>query len=487
MRLGTRLVLTLVGTVTSVMLIYGWIAFRQRSALLREGLIRETETLGRTMQIVADNALRDGRDGDLQRVLGRIMDDPETVLAVVVDSTGRLLAGTTSSSMTCLEAAGTVLGRGVSEGRGWLPCGDGTVRWVALPLRDPGARILLGRRETVVRMDMAASRVRISLTILILAVAASVVTLLVLRRALTQPLARIMVGVRSVGGPDSPVTVPVPRAAGELQDLARAFNEMADRLEGKRRALVREVEERLTLEDRLKKSEKFAALGRLTGGLAHELGSPLNVMAIRAEAIEGHAGVPAAVRVHAREILAEVDHIADLVRSLRHVSGGHAVVARPVHLVALVASAVSDLRDDFEHARISVSESSPPGDVVVPGDPILLRHAVTNLLRNAVQALRTKGGPRHVRVGVSPVDGRAEVVVEDDGPGIPREHRSRLFEPFFTTRGVGEGMGLGLAMCRGIAEGHGGDVSLDFGEGAGVRAVLSLPLMATSNGAGAEA
>jgi signal transduction histidine kinase len=486
MRLGTRLILTLVGTVTSVMLIYGWIALRQRAALLREGLIRETETLGRTIQIVADNALRDGRDGDLQRVLARIMDDPETVLAVVVDATGHVFAGTSSSAMTCLEATGTFLGRGASEWRGWLPCGDETVRWVALPLRDPGARILLGRRETVVRMDVAASRVRISLTILILAAAASVVTLLMLRRALTRPLAQIMVGVRSVGMPDSPVTVPVPRAAGELQDLARAFNEMADRLEGKRRALVREVEERLTLEDRLKKSEKFAALGRLTGGLAHELGSPLNVMAIRAEAIEAHAGVPSDVRAHATEILAEVDHIADLVRSLRHVSGGHAVVARPVHLVALVASAVSDLRDDFEQALISVSESSSQGDVVVPGDPILLRHAVTNLLRNAVQALCTKAGPRHLRVGVGRVDGRAEVVVEDDGPGIPREHRSRLFEPFFTTRGVGEGMGLGLAMCRGIAEGHGGDVSLDFGEGAGVRAVLSLPLMAASNAAGAE-
>jgi signal transduction histidine kinase len=479
MRLGTRLIVTLAATVTTVMLVYGWIAMHQRAALIREGLIRETETLGRTMQIVADNALRDGRDADLQRVLGRIIDDPETVLAAVVDSAGYIVAGAPSSVMTCLEAAGTSLRLGAAEGRGWLPCGEETVRWIALPLREPGLRIVLGRRETVVRMDIAASRVRIFLTILVLAAAASLVILLVLRRALTQPLAQIMVGVRSLGGPDSPVTVPVPRAAGELQDLAQAFNEMAERLEDKRRALVREVEERLTLEDRLRRSEKLAALGRLTGGLAHELGSPLNVMGMRAESIESHAGVPADVRARASEILAEVDHIANLVRSLRHVFGGHPVDARPVDLVAVAASAVSAMREDTEQAHISVSESYGDSGIVVPGDPTLLRHAVSNLVRNAVQALRTKDGDRRLRVGVSRTDGRAELAVEDNGSGIPREHGPKLFEPFFTTRDVGEGMGLGLAICRGIAEGHGGDVRLDLDQGPGVRAVLTLPLMGT--------
>jgi signal transduction histidine kinase len=483
MRLGTRLILTLAATVTTVMLAYGWIALRQRAALIREGLIRETETLGRTMQIVADNALRDGRDADLQRVLGRIIDDPETVLAAVVDSSGQIVAGAPSSAMTCLEGADAFLRLGPTEGRGWLPCGDETVRWVALPVREPGRRIVLGRRETVVRLDIAASRIRISLTTLVMAAAASLVILLVLRRALARPLAQIMVGVRSLGGPDAPFSVPVPRAAGELQDLARAFNEMAERLEGKRRALVREVEERLTLEDRLRRSEKFAALGRLTGGLAHELGSPLNVMGIRAESIEAHADVPADVRAHAREILAEVDHIASLVRSLRHVSGGHPVDARPVDLVAVAASAVSGLQGDIEQAHITVSECSGTREIVVPGDPTLLRHAVGNLLRNAVQSLRTKDGDRRLRVCVRETDSGAELAVEDNGTGILREHAPRLFEPFFTTREVGEGMGLGLAICRGIAEGHGGDVRLDPGEGGGVRAVLTLPLIGTPGSA----
>jgi len=335
-------------------------------------------------------------------------------------------------------------------------------------------------------MDMAASRVRIFMTTLILAGAASLVTFLVLRRALTRPLEQIMVGVRSVGGPDSPVTVPIPRAAAELRDLAQAFNEMAERLDGKRRALVREVEERLTLEDRLRRSERFAALGRLTGGLAHELGSPLNVMGIRAESIEAHSGAPTEVRAHAREILAEVDHIASLVRSLRHISGGHPVDARPVDLTAVAASAVSDLQEEMDHARISVCQRSTGAEIVVPGDFTLLRHAVGNLLRNAVQALRTRDGDRRLRVRISRTDGLAELAVEDNGPGVPREHGHRLFEPFFTTRDVGQGMGLGLAICRGIVEGHGGDVRLELGKGPGVRAVLTLPLIGAPVGAEAD-
>jgi signal transduction histidine kinase len=161
------------------------------------------------------------------------------------------------------------------------------------------------------------------------------------------------------------------------------------------------------------------------------------------------------------------------------------VDARPVDLVAVAASAVSDLREHMEHAHISVSEYSAAGEIVVPGDPTLLRHAVSNLLRNAVQSLRTKDGDRRLRVCVGRSESQAELAVEDNGPGIPREHGPRLFEPFFTTRDVGEGMGLGLAICRGIAEGHGGDVRLDLGEGPGVRAVLTLPLMGAPGGAAA--
>lgn len=479
MRIATRLVLTLGLTTTIVMVVYGFVALDQREALLRDGLARETETLARSAQIVTNNALRDGRLEDLDRVLGRIAEDPQTLVAAVLGGQDRVLAGGPAGALACLPSGPDVRVPGRMEVgdegvRGWVDC-DGVVRWVVLPVRDPGARVVLGRRGTVLEQDLANSRARILWTTLVLAAAAAAAILLVLRRTLSAPLSQIMRGVRSLGGPYAPDKVAVPPSAGELRDLAVAFNEMAERLEGKRKALIQEAEERVALERRLRSAEKFAALGRLTGGLAHELGSPLNVIAVRAEAIDGAPDVPPHARRHANEIVQEVDRIAALVRSLRHVSRGHPLERRPVDLADVVRAVGEAMR---QRAEIGGAALHVDADVslVVLGDETLLRHAVTNLAVNAVQALADHPGLREVWLRVEREDERGVIVVEDTGPGIPAEVRPRLFEPFFTTRDVGEGMGLGLAISQGITEEHGGELRIEDRERGGIRATLSVPI-----------
>lgn len=478
MRIATRLVLTLGLTTTAVMVIYGFIALDQREALLREGLARETETLARSAQIVTNNALRDGRFEDLDRVLGRIADDPQTLVAAVLGGEERVLAGGPDGALTCLQAAPAVrrmnsMEMGEEGLRGWIDC-KGVVRWVVLPVREPGARLILGRRGTVLERDSATSRARILWTTLVLAAAAAAAILLVLRQTLSAPLSQIMRGVRSLGGPYAPDKVEVPRVAGELRDLAVAFNEMSERLEGKRKALIQEAEERVALERRLRSAEKFAALGRLTGGLAHELGTPLNVIAVRAEAIDGAPDVPPHARRHAGEIVQEVDRIATLVRSLRHVSRGHPLERRRVNLADVLGGVAESMRERAETvgAVMHVDVGEP---IAVLGDETLLRHAVMNLAVNAVQALADHPGPREMWLRLERADGWGVIVVEDTGPGVPPVARPRLFEPFFTTRDVGEGMGLGLAISQGIAEEHGGELRIDDrGEG-GIRATLTIP------------
>lgn len=480
MRIATRLVLALVLTTTSVMVIYGVVALDQRGDLLRDALGRETETLARSAQIVANNALRDGRLEDLDRVLGRIAEDPLTLVAAVVGEDGGVLAGGPTRSLTCLRAAPAFLPamenarlREAQSLSGWVEC-DGAARWVALPVQAPGARVVLGRRATVVEQDLASSRLRILWTTLVLAAAAAAAILLVLRRTLSEPLSQVMAGVRTLGGPNPPASITVPRSAGELGDLAVAFNEMAERLEGKRDALVQEAEERVDLERRLRSAEKFAAVGQLSGGLAHELGSPLNVISVRAEAIEASPDVPPPVRRQAEEILVEIDRIAAMVRGLRHVAGGHPIDPRPVDLADVVAAVARDVDERARTARVSLRVQAA-GPVIVPGDPTLLRHAVANLARNAIQAAAEQPGERFVWLRAEDEGAGGRVVVEDSGPGIPSEVQPRLFEPFFTTRDVGEGMGLGLAISRGIAEEHGGVLRLANRAEGGVRATLWLP------------
>jgi signal transduction histidine kinase len=270
--------------------------------------------------------------------------------------------------------------------------------------------------------------------------------------------------------------VAVPRSARELQELALAFNEMVERLEGKRQALVRETTERIELEKRLLRSEVFAAIGRLSGGLAHELGSPLGVITVRAEAIERNEAATPALREHAAEITAEVDRMARLVRDLLHVAHRHGVVLAPLDLRDVARAVYDSVRSDTLAAALTVELHLPPDPVIVAGDALLLRHALNNVAVNALQALRGSDTGGRVVLTVEGLGDRACVTVEDDGPGIDPSHLSSATQPFFTTKDVGEGSGLGLAITAGIVEEHRGDLVLSPRPAGGLRVQIDLPL-----------
>jgi signal transduction histidine kinase len=474
MRIATRLVLTLTLVVAVVMWIYALISLRQREDLISDALIREAEIQGGTLQIVLDNALRDRRFNDIDRVLMRVGADPETFLSVVLDAEGEVLVGGPASAVSCLASQDPQIVESTREAQGWANCG-GRVRWISLPLREPGSTMILGRRARVVDRDMAATRWRVLLTTFALVATAGVSILLVLRRTLSTPLAGIMKGVASLGGPNPPLRVETPRAAGELHDLAVAFNEMADRLEGKSQSLIRETEERVALERQLRHSEKFAALGRFTGGLAHEIGTPLNVIAVRAEAVAGDPGVPSTARRHAEEIIGEIDRIAHLVSGLSHIARRHDLVQEAVDVVAVAEAVVADLHSVASEASVRITLDAPGNPVTTRGDRTLLQHALNNLVLNSIQALESHPDEREVRIEVAHAGSEARVTVVDSGPGIAPEHLPHLFEPFFTTRDVGEGTGLGLAISLGIVEEHGGQLRVEPSDGQGVRAVLTLP------------
>ncbi|MGH7481696.1 MAG: ATP-binding protein [Longimicrobiales bacterium] len=464
MRIAQRLALTVGVTVTFVMAVYAAFSLSQREALLRQRLAAQADALAREIQIVADNALRDDRIEDLRRVLARFLDDPDIAIASVVDSLGRPMAGADPVLAACLYDAATRTG----TTSGWVDCGM-RLRWASRPVRAPGRSVLVGLEDRLLAEDRRAFRWRVLVATLSLATLAALVIFALLRATLTVPLEHIMRGVRTIGGPDAPAAVSVPDSAGEFRDLAIAFNEMADRLEGKRRLIMRESEERVRLERRLRQAEKFSALGKLSGGLAHELGSPLGVIAMRAEAVIEDADSPP-VRKQASAILAEVERIADLVRGLRYAGLEPSLELRPLDLADSVRDATSELAD-AEAARIAVDVPTEP--VRARGDPTLLRHALLNLVRNALEATSGRAGAP-IRVGARRTPQASELYVEDDGPGIPAELLSRVLEPFFTTKRIGAGAGLGLAIAHGIAEAHGGSLVLDPLE-PGLRAAIVLP------------
>ncbi|HEU4559104.1 MAG TPA: HAMP domain-containing sensor histidine kinase [Longimicrobium sp.] len=476
MRLAQQLVLGSSAAVALVMTIYGVATLTQRERIITQTLVRETETLARTMQIVAASGVRTGQVKELNRVLGRVVADPDLVLGAVVDSRGNVMAGGPKASMGCVRPVIARAGR-VPEIHTWATCEGGRVRLVVLPLPPPAEALVIARRTTVIDALQAQSRRSIFLTGLALAVLGSLAIVLVLRRWLAAPLASIMAKVAQLGGPEIPRHIDTPRgAARELRDLAGAFNEMVDRLQGKQDTLIRETEERIALERRLRESEVFAAVGRLTGGVAHELGSPLGVISVRADAIQASADATPELRRQAGAIADEVERIARLVRDLLHVARRHGSAPGTVEIARVVSDVVESLRGDAGRAGVAVRVEVPEGGLRVQGDERLLHHALYGVTLNSLQAMEGHAGERAVRISVEPRGGEAVVIVEDTGPGIPPELYPRVFEPFFTTKDVGSGSGLGLAISAGIAEEHGGTLTLVPAAGCGVRAELRLPL-----------
>jgi signal transduction histidine kinase len=231
----------------------------------------------------------------------------------------------------------------------------------------------------------------------------------------------------------------------------------------------------LRLQRRGEVTEKFAMIGRLSGGLAHELGSPLSVIGMRAEAIALQSPPGEAAHAHALAISAEVARLTAFITGLLHLASGRGVPATCVDAREVIDRAAADLLKQAADARIRMVFDKPQDPALVRGDRSMLAHAVRNVMRNAIQALREHPGPRAINVAVRKDGDRVVISVLDNGPGIPADQISLVGEPFHTTKPIAEGMGLGFAITRGIVREHGGQTTIENNDSGGVRVTIRLP------------
>jgi two-component system sensor histidine kinase AtoS len=235
-------------------------------------------------------------------------------------------------------------------------------------------------------------------------------------------------------------------------------------------SLRRETRRREHLQEEVRRAEHLAALGRLLAGVAHEVRNPL--AAIRStvqlwERLPADARTPASLAA----VVGAVDRLDGLVgRLLLFARAGHEA-HRPVDLNAVAAETAELLRARAEGSGVAVGTDLSPGLPTVAGADSAVRQVVLNLGTNALQAMPAGG---RLTLTTRPLPGgRVELAVADTGPGVSADLRERVFEPFFTTRP--DGTGLGLALCREVARQHGGDVTLDPAPNPGATFRLVLP------------
>jgi len=286
-------------------------------------------------------------------------------------------------------------------------------------------------------------------------------------------------------------TLRVPRTgARELLDLSASVRSMAERLISEEAALLLKVDEltettnRLTrTQAQLVRSERMASVGRLSAGLAHEVGNPIAAL-IGMEDLLLEGGLsPEEQRDFLQRMRRETERIHSIIRDLLDFARpeeprkeGEAPEPERAEVERVVDDVVALARPqkDFRGVRI---EAEIDAGLAVTMSANRLTQVLLNLLLNAGAALAS--APRdegRIRLRAVAAEGsKVRIEVEDNGPGVAPAMRDRMFEPFATTKEVGQGTGLGLAVCRGLVESAGGEIGLDGSFASGARFYVELP------------
>ena len=238
----------------------------------------------------------------------------------------------------------------------------------------------------------------------------------------------------------------------------------------------RAQEELVRQREMLHQSEKLSALGELLAGISHELNNPLSVLVGQALMLR-EQGADEKTAARAEKISEAADRCARIVRTFLALARQGPAETVPVDLKAQLDKAMEMTAYALRTSDVEVTTDIEPGLPMTMADPDQIQQVFTNLILNAQQALQDVEGRRRLKITLGHRDQGSRVVIKfkDNGPGIPEQIRSRIFEPLYSTKEVGSGTGIGLALCHRIVEAHGGTITLESGLGQGAAFAIRLP------------
>lgn len=302
-----------------------------------------------------------------------------------------------------------------------------------------------------------------------------------LSRRLTIPLTRLTTAAEHIAEGDRTYPVEVLERSDEIGRLSKAFAAMADAIRESQGTLEHRIDERTVelratlmrlreTQEELVRKERLATLGQLSGSIAHELRNPLAVMTNALYYLDlVLAEAPAKVREHLGKVREQVKLSESIISDLLEFTRTSKARPASVDLGSVVQEQLKRVSmPGTVRVICAVPSNLPPAFV----DPAQIGQVLVNLFTNAVQAMEPHGGV--LSVTVRPHGAGLRVEVADSGPGIAAENRERIFEPLFTTKA--RGIGLGLSVSRSLVQANGGELRVLDTTGPGATLVLDIPV-----------
>jgi C4-dicarboxylate-specific signal transduction histidine kinase len=232
-----------------------------------------------------------------------------------------------------------------------------------------------------------------------------------------------------------------------------------------------DITERKKMEAQMEAAARFSALGMMAGSVAHEINNPLSIIHASAadflRRLKTARTVPLDVAErNCERIVQTANRIAKIIKSMRQLAReGSQDKMYPAYVSKIIEEALEVSRERFKNYAVKLFVQSVDPTITVVCREVQIGQVLLNLLQNAFDAVVERKGERWVRLTAAVRGGVVEFSVTDNGPGIPPQLRSRIMEPFFTTKDVGKGTGLGLSLSRRIVEDHGGELELTEEDG----------------------
>jgi len=475
MKLTYRLAACLVAGNCVVLGLYGYLAHGREVAAFEHAMERDTYGAGATLLAVVEATWREEGDRAARRLIARASAQRPGMDFTWHEALGVVRPALDPAQVEDLRAGRRALARRAGALHTFVP-------FTPPGASEPGVLEVtksLAADATYVGASVRRLGVATGVSVLVSAALAMLLGSVVVGR----PVDALVAKVERIGAGDLSGRLALERA-DELGRLGEALDGMAADLAEARRRAEAEAAERLATLRQLRHAERLATVGRLASGVAHEVGTPLNVVSARAKMIERGTGEEA-LRRHAEVIREQADRMTRVIRQLLDFARPRESRRAPTDLARLAAGVVEVLGPLAAKRGVALElDEPPPAGAPARADADQLEQVLTNLVMNAVQASPPGAA---VTVAVAPAraqppaePGAAErdcwrVSVRDAGPGIPPEVRARIFEPFFTTKDVGEGTGLGLPVAHGIVAEHDGWIEVESQAGAGTELSVLLP------------